>query len=183
MPTRRFCPRCRRLFDNFRSTAPLPAAEQSIAEVIGRGPAILLSHRVFHLNPYGRHNDYAHGFLYVPQRINDAFVRLVGNRDQAEILARNFHGEQMELTGCRLALRQLQRHAIRFIHRKGVSKAALANVACISQRTVRRMCWGVVCESKTTEPQAENLRTLHVISFLIAQRPFIGAKEHGRETT
>ena len=170
----RFWRRCGTLLADFKSTAVLPENERAIAEVIGRGRAIRLSHRLYHLKPYSHQRGGIRGALYVPKRCNNAFVELVGDRADAEALVLRFCGEQLQLTGCRAVFMQLQHHAIRFLRRHGMPVALLARISFMTERNARRICAGVMPQLEANAALAEHIRTLQGVSFHLAQRPYIG---------
>lgn len=159
------------MFSDFRPTAILTEAEKHIADVIGRGRAMLLSHRVRHLNPY-RKDGRIWGALYVPKRINEAFVQVVGDRKTAQSLVESFAGEQVQLGGCRIAFKQMQQHAIRFLRRQGLSAAILARVSFLTERQIRRICEGVAVEPDACAADLSmHVLELHAFSLIISQRP------------
>lgn len=161
------------MFDDFRSTALLPAVEEEVARVIGRGRAILLSNRIFHLRPYRHGSDKVHGIISVPRRMHDGFVELVGNREDAEKLSSTFGGEQLYFSGCRSVFRQAQHHAIRFLRRNGVSSTVLARLSQLNERQIRRICSGEPVKSRqSVESLAPEMRSLHALSAVILKQPY-----------
>jgi hypothetical protein len=159
------------LLSDFRSTAPLPQAESAIAEVIGRGPAIALSHRVLHKNPFRQGKDSVRGVLYVPKKPTARFLELVGNVEHARALCATMPGEQLLLSGCRQVMKQTQHHVTRRLYNCGVPIAELSRLTGITGRQVRNIVAG---ERVTIAPPADIAhwkRGLYAHSFLIRVKP------------
>jgi hypothetical protein len=159
------------LLSDFRPTAPLPQAEALIAEAIGRGPAIALSHRVLHANPFQHGRNSVRGALYVPKMPTPRFVRLVGNSEHASALCAVAPGEQLMLTGCRTALKQLQHYLVRRLYRQGVSAAELARLTSITRGQIRRIVIGDVMEVDMTADITIWKRALWAYSLMLRARP------------
>jgi len=142
-----------------------------VADVIGRGAAIALSHRVFHRNAFRHGPESIRGVLYVPRVPTARLTDLCGDGQIAAALCKHFHGEQLLFSGCRLVIKQLQHHSIRWLFRRGTSMKNLSALSGFHPEHIRKLVRGEPSGPVETTDLSSQKRELWAISFLLNKRP------------
>lgn len=118
----------------------LPETERDVAAVFGRGRAIAISRLVCIQLPSRRSNGQGRrGCLYVPKKLNERIVSLLGEEDGRKMVAA-FPGQTLFFTCCRLALNRGRDEIIRRLKSKGCSWRVLSHASGLTERNLFNIC-------------------------------------------
>ncbi|WP_457018031.1 hypothetical protein [Luteimonas sp. A482] len=98
-------------------------------------------------------------------------IDLSGDGQVAAALCEHFHGEQLLFSGCRLAIKQLQHHCIRWLFQRGTSMKHLSALSGLHQEHIRKLVRGEPSGPVEMTDLSRQKRELWAISFLLNKRP------------